>query len=54
LIQTKPSAICNGCIIYGEKCHCLCHEQDFMNGQHEIIYAAGDSPHNLEYPNERT
>ncbi len=53
MIQPKPSIICDGCKIYGEQCHCLCHKKDIVGGVHEILYDAGPAPTLFEYSGER-
>lgn len=53
MIQPKPSKICDGCRLYEDKCHCLCHKEDIINGVHEILYQGGPAPTLFEYPGER-
>ncbi len=53
MIQPRPSKICDGCKIYGEQCHCLCHKEDIVGGVHEILYNGGPAPTLFEYPGER-
>ncbi len=53
MIFNRGSKACNGCELYGEDCHCLCHEKDLVNGFHEIVYAAGEAPILHEVKEER-
>ena len=53
MIFEKGDKNCNGCKLYGDQCHCLCHKEDYVNGYHEIVYAAGPNPTIIEFPNER-
>ena len=53
MIFPKPDKHCNGCELYGENCHCLCHKMDIMNGYHEIVYHSGPAPIIKEAPGER-
>jgi len=34
----KPSDKCGACLLYKEKCHCMCHDSDIVGGYHEILY----------------
>jgi len=54
MILAKPSVFCNGCELYGEKCHCLCHKDDLIDGKHEIIYNNGEGSAPYDRPGERT
>jgi len=36
--NSKPSKLCGGCKLYGDKCHCLCHKSDIVEGYHEILF----------------
>ena len=53
MIMERGDKLCNGCELYGEKCHCLCHKQDLVNGFHEIVYNGGATPIIHEFPGER-
>jgi len=53
MIFEKGNSNCKGCELYGEKCHCLCHKQDLMNGIHEIVYNNGDGSQVWDRPGER-
>lgn len=37
-ILPKPSPLCNGCKLYEEQCHCLCHKSPMFGGFHEIAW----------------
>jgi len=40
----RPSNLCGGCTLYGEKCHCLCHVENLVSGYHEILWQMLASP----------
>ncbi len=53
MIHEKPFKNCNGCDLYGEQCHCLCHKSDILDGFHEIIYNNGEGSKIIEIEGER-
>ena len=40
----RPSDLCGGCKLYGEQCHCLCHDKELVYGKHEILWQMPASP----------
>lgn len=52
MIFEKGNSNCNGCKLYKEKCHCLCHDLDVVNGIHEIVYNNGEGVKPWNRPGE--
>lgn len=53
MIFKKGAVQCKGCKLYGDMCHCLCHKDNLIEGQHEIIYNNGEGSVPYDRPGER-